>query len=142
MARVELAQAAVEDLERLIVTHSLPPDTKERVKHSLRSLEDFPYLGAPLEGRWAGFRFLLGPWVLAIGLMRYAFLAAGRVVPWLRAPVPSTMAGKIVAVTQGVVLLVAAAGVLPLPVTAWALAVALAALVWSFGWSFQSAESA
>jgi len=62
MARVELAQAAVEDLERLVFTHSLPPDTKERVKRSLRSLEDFPYLGAPLEGRWAGFRFLLGPW--------------------------------------------------------------------------------
>lgn len=40
MARVELAQAAVEDLERLIHTHSLPPDTKERVKRSLRPLED------------------------------------------------------------------------------------------------------
>lgn len=61
MARVELAQAAVEDLERLISTHSLPPDTKERVKRSLRPL-DFPYIGAPLEGRWEGFRFLLGPW--------------------------------------------------------------------------------
>ena len=48
MARVELAQAAVEDLERLISTHSLPPDTRERVKRSLRSLEDFPYIGAPL----------------------------------------------------------------------------------------------
>jgi mRNA-degrading endonuclease RelE of RelBE toxin-antitoxin system len=62
VARVELAQAAVEDLERLISTHSLPPDTRERVKRSLRALEDFPYLGAPLEGRWEGFRFLLGPW--------------------------------------------------------------------------------
>ena len=62
MARVELAQAAVEDLERLISTHSLPPDTRERVKRSLRSLEDFPYMGAPLEGHWPGFRFLLGPW--------------------------------------------------------------------------------
>jgi plasmid stabilization system protein ParE len=62
MARVELTQAAVEDLERLIYTHSLPVDTKERVKRSLRPLEDFPYIGAPLEGRWEGFRFLLGPW--------------------------------------------------------------------------------
>jgi hypothetical protein len=62
MARVELTHAAVEDLERLIFTHSLPPDTKERVKRSLRPLEDFPYLGAPLVGRWEGFRFLLGPW--------------------------------------------------------------------------------
>jgi plasmid stabilization system protein ParE len=62
MARVELTQAAVEDLERLVYTHSLPADTKERVKRSSRPLEDFPYIGAPLEGRWEGFRFLLGPW--------------------------------------------------------------------------------
>ena len=61
MARVELAQAAVDDLDRLISTHSLPPDTRERVKRSLRPL-DFPHIGAPLEGPWHGFRFLLGPW--------------------------------------------------------------------------------
>ena len=68
MARVELAQTAVDDLERLISTHSLPPDTRERVKRSLRPLEDFPYIGAPLEGRWQGFRFLLGPsrWMLIV----------------------------------------------------------------------------
>jgi mRNA-degrading endonuclease RelE of RelBE toxin-antitoxin system len=62
MARVELTQTAVDDLERLISTHSLPPDTRERVKRSLRPLEDFPHIGAPLGGRWQGFRFLLGPW--------------------------------------------------------------------------------
>ena len=62
MARVELAQAAVEDLERLIFTHSLPADTRERVKRSLRPVEDFPYIGAPLAGRWQGPRFLFGPW--------------------------------------------------------------------------------
>jgi len=62
MARIELTQAPVEDLDRLISTHSLPPDTRERVKRSLRTLEDFPYIGAPLAGRWQGFRFLLGPW--------------------------------------------------------------------------------
>ena len=62
MARVELAQAAVEDLDRLIATHSLPPDTRTRMKRSLRPLEDFPHIGAPLGGHWQGFRFLLGPW--------------------------------------------------------------------------------
>jgi hypothetical protein len=62
VGRVELARVALEDLERLISTHSLPSDTRERVKRSLRLLEDFPYLGAPLSGRWEGFRFLLGPW--------------------------------------------------------------------------------
>ena len=62
MARVELAAAAAEDLDRLIVTHSLPPDTKPRVRRSIASLAQFPRLGAALGGRWEGFRFVLGPW--------------------------------------------------------------------------------
>lgn len=62
MARFELAAAAAEDLDRLIVTHSLPADTKQRVQRSLRPLERFPLLGAQLEGRWSEFRFVLGPW--------------------------------------------------------------------------------
>ena len=62
MTRVVVTPAALDDLERLIRTHSLPVDTKERVRHSLRPLERFPLLGAELEGRWTGFRFLLGPW--------------------------------------------------------------------------------
>jgi plasmid stabilization system protein ParE len=62
VARVELAAAAAEDLDRLIVTHTLPADTKERVQRTLRSLERFPLLGPQLEGRWAPLRFVLGPW--------------------------------------------------------------------------------
>ena len=62
MARVELSATAAEDVERLIVTHSLPPDTKQRVHRLLGSLEGFPLLGAQLAGRWSRFRFLLGPW--------------------------------------------------------------------------------
>jgi plasmid stabilization system protein ParE len=62
MTRVVVTPTAAEDLARLIVTHSLPADTTERVKRSLRPLADFPLLGAELEGRWQGFRFILGPW--------------------------------------------------------------------------------
>ena len=62
MAQVVLAAAAAEDLERLILTHSLPSDTKERVKRTLRPLERFPLMGAELGGRWQGLRFVLGPW--------------------------------------------------------------------------------
>ena len=75
----------------------------------------------------------LGPWVLAIGLMRYAFIAAGRAVAWLRAPVPPTVAGKAVAVAQGAVLVVSTAGLLPQTIMMWTVAAALGALVWSFG---------
>ena len=62
MANVALAAAAVEDLDRLVVTLTLPADTRERVRRSLVALEQFPRLGPELEGRWAGLRFVLGPW--------------------------------------------------------------------------------
>jgi plasmid stabilization system protein ParE len=62
VAAVELAVAAVEDLDALIRLHSLPPDTRARVKRSLRGLERFPLMGPALTGRWQGLRFILGPW--------------------------------------------------------------------------------
>lgn len=62
MATIELARAAVEDLDALVRTHSLPADTRARVARSLRPLERFPLLGPELTGRWSGHRFLLGPW--------------------------------------------------------------------------------
>ncbi|MET9800440.1 CDP-alcohol phosphatidyltransferase family protein [Streptomyces sp. NPDC006368] len=74
----------------------------------------------------------MGAWVLAIGAMRYVFVAAARVLPWLNGPLPPSMARKTVAAVQGVVLLVAGAGIVP-GVPAYAVvAVALALLVWSF----------
>ncbi|MGZ4278782.1 MAG: type II toxin-antitoxin system RelE family toxin [Solirubrobacteraceae bacterium] len=62
MARVEVALAAVEDLEILARTHSLPADTRARVARSLRPLQRYPLMGPALSGRWDRFRFLLGPW--------------------------------------------------------------------------------
>jgi plasmid stabilization system protein ParE len=62
MAEVRLSAVAVEDLERMILTHSLPADTKARLTRSLDSLSRFPLLGRELEGRWSPFRFILGPW--------------------------------------------------------------------------------
>jgi phosphatidylglycerophosphate synthase len=75
----------------------------------------------------------VGPWVLAIGGMRYAFVLAGWVLPWMRAALPPRYWRKVVAATQGIVLMVATAGVLPGPLATAALAVALALLVESFG---------
>lgn len=62
MARVEIARAAIEDLDRLIRVLSLPLDTRDRLKRSLSPLVRLPRLGPELTGRWAGFRFVLGPW--------------------------------------------------------------------------------
>lgn len=72
-------------------------------------------------------------WVLAIGLMRYVFVAAGSVLPWLMAPLPPRYSRKVVAAVQGVALVVAMSGVLPATASTGLLAAALASLVWSFG---------
>jgi hypothetical protein len=62
LARAELSRAALDDLDELVFTHSLPSDARERIRRILLGLERFPRLGAELEGRWTGFRFVLGPW--------------------------------------------------------------------------------
>jgi phosphatidylglycerophosphate synthase len=74
-----------------------------------------------------------GGWVLAIGGMRYAYVAAGWVLPWLRGPLPPRHWRKVVAATQGVTLVVAAAEVLPRSLSVAVLVASLALLVESFG---------
>ncbi|MFF4587298.1 CDP-alcohol phosphatidyltransferase family protein [Streptomyces sp. NPDC001388] len=75
----------------------------------------------------------LGPWVLLIGAMRYGFVAAARVAPWLNAPLPPSMARKTVAALQGVCLLVAGADLLPYAANFGIMLLALGSLLWSFG---------
>jgi plasmid stabilization system protein ParE len=60
--RVEVSATAIEDLDRLIRSHSLPHDTRQRVRRSLEPLKRFPLIGAELGGRWSGYRFMLGQW--------------------------------------------------------------------------------
>ena len=76
---------------------------------------------------------LLGPWVLIIGAMRYAFVAASWVAPWLKGALPPSFARKTVAAAQGILLVVAASGLLPAGGSVAVVAIALASLVWSFG---------
>ena len=67
-------------------------------------------LGARLDGEVDAFLILvlsvevapsIGGWVLAIGLARYAFFAAGWALPWLRAPLPRRDWRKTVTASQG-----------------------------------------
>jgi phosphatidylglycerophosphate synthase len=76
------------------------------------------------DGRW---------WVLAIGLARYAFAAAGWLLPWMRAQLPPRFWRKVVTAAQGIALTVAAAAILPEWLTTAGLLVALALLAESFG---------
>ncbi|GAA1312480.1 CDP-alcohol phosphatidyltransferase family protein [Saccharothrix xinjiangensis] len=73
----------------------------------------------------------LGPWVLVIGLLRYAFVAASWAWGWLRGDLRPSCARKVVAAVQGIVLVVAVSGLVPH--SGALVGCALAALVWSFG---------
>jgi phosphatidylglycerophosphate synthase len=99
-------------------------------------------LGAQFDGEVDAFLILVlsvyvassaGAWVLTIGAARYAFLAAGWGLPWLRQPLPPRYWRKFVAATQGIVLTVVAANILPPALTTGALVVALVLLAESFG---------
>lgn len=70
--------------------------------------------------------------VLAIGLARYLFLAAGWVWPTLARPLPPSGRRKAICVVQGVVLTVCLAPIVPVLVAVPAAAIALALLVYSF----------
>jgi phosphatidylglycerophosphate synthase len=73
-----------------------------------------------------------GVWVLGSGLLRYAFLTAGRMVPALRQPLPPSRRRKVLAVVQMVALIVTVAPFVPVAVSVPLAAVAFGALTVSF----------
>jgi phosphatidylglycerophosphate synthase len=75
----------------------------------------------------------MGGWVVAIGAMRYLYVAASWALPWLRRRLPARYWRKVVAAIQGVVLVVAMAAVVPAAAAMAGVAVSLALLVESFG---------
>jgi phosphatidylglycerophosphate synthase len=74
----------------------------------------------------------MGAWVLAIGLLRYAFVVAGWFVPALRRTLPPRYWRKVVTAVQGVALTIAASGLLP-GIDVALVVVALGMLCESFG---------
>lgn len=75
----------------------------------------------------------VGGWVLAGGIARYAFAAAGWVWPWLRGALPARYWRKVVTATEGVALAVAAADVLPRWFSVTGLVIGSILLAESFG---------
>ncbi len=78
--------------------------------------------------RWAG------AWVLAMGVVRYAYAVATRVLPWMQRELPPRYWRKVVAAVTGIALAVAASGLAPAVVMYAGLAVAWLLLAESFGW--------
>ena len=73
-----------------------------------------------------------GAWIFASGLMRYAFIGASMLLPWLRHPLPASNRRKVVAVVQTVSLVFAIAPFVSRDISGPVCAGALALLMWSF----------
>ncbi|NNC13613.1 CDP-alcohol phosphatidyltransferase family protein [Planctomonas sp. JC2975] len=71
--------------------------------------------------------------VLAIGLMRYAFVAVGWLLPWMRATLPPRYWRKVVTAFCGIALTIVAARILPPLFDGIIAAAALLLLIESFG---------
>ena len=86
-----------------------------------------------------------GAWVLALGLMRYAFVMAGRFSNWLDSPLPDSFRRKTICVWQIITLLVALLPPVHELFASATLATALALLLWSFvldiRWLYQRRDS-
>jgi phosphatidylglycerophosphate synthase len=73
-----------------------------------------------------------GSWVLLSGLLRYAFVAAGWLWRWIRAPLASSLRGRIICVVQIGALVFAIAPAIAPPASSAVAAVGLLALCYSF----------
>ena len=81
-----------------------------------------------LAGRWDK----AGAWVLLSGLLRYLFVAAGWIWPWMSRPLEPKRRRQTVCVIQIVALIASVSPLFVRPQSAAIAAVALAVLVWSF----------
>jgi phosphatidylglycerophosphate synthase len=73
-----------------------------------------------------------GPWVLLSGLMRYGFVAAGWLLPWMQGPLTPTLRGRIICTVQTTALVLAIAPAIRPPLSTVIAALGLAALGYSF----------
>ena len=73
-----------------------------------------------------------GPWVVASGLLRYAFVAAGAVMPWLRGALPPSRRRQAICVIQIAALTLAMLPAVEPPLSTRLVAAALGVLAYSF----------
>ena len=73
-----------------------------------------------------------GPWVILSGMLRYVFVAAGWLWPWMQDPLPPSRRRQAICVVQVVGLILTVAPTVAPPLSTLIAAAALAALCYSF----------
>jgi len=85
-----------------------------------------------------------GAWVLASGLMRYVFVVAGRMWPWMRRPLRQTFRAKAICILQIASLIIVLMPSVQPPASGIIAAIGLSALGYSFAvdtwWLWMQAE--
>ncbi|MDA0675615.1 MAG: CDP-alcohol phosphatidyltransferase family protein [Proteobacteria bacterium] len=85
-----------------------------------------------------------GAWILLAGLLRYLFVAAAMVAPWMRAALPPQQRRRLICAIQGGVLAGCIAPFFPPSFTTIAAAGSLALTIWSFAtdtlWLYQNRD--
>ena len=81
MARLQWSERALATLDQLVLTHSLPTDTRLRIETSARPLARFLRIGPQLRDLPGGaeLRFLIGPWPWLV-IVYVVFAGENRVV--------------------------------------------------------------
>jgi phosphatidylglycerophosphate synthase len=74
-----------------------------------------------------------GIWIWVGGLLRYMFVAAGWLLPWMAAELRPTLRGRAITIVHMTTVSVALAPFVPASISVVATALSTAALVWSFG---------
>lgn len=64
MTRLAWSERALSELDDLVISHSLPADTRRRIEESAQPLVRFPRIGPEIKRSPddAELRFLVGPW--------------------------------------------------------------------------------
>jgi phosphatidylglycerophosphate synthase len=73
-----------------------------------------------------------GAWILSAGLLRYGFVAAGWMVPWMQRPLPGSFRARAICIVQVAALLAALAPLTSPPASAAVALAGLLALSYSF----------
>lgn len=87
-----------------------------------------------------------GIWVLAAGLLRYVFVAAAHVLPWLRDELPASTRRKTICILQLTSLLICLGPIIPPGPATIVAAAGVGSLAWSFaldiGWLYRHQRTA
>jgi phosphatidylglycerophosphate synthase len=73
-----------------------------------------------------------GPWVLLSGLLRYVFVIAGWLLPWMQGPLAPTQRARVICTVQIAALVLAIVPAITPPLSTVIAALALTALSYSF----------